>query len=216
VVSRGENGGPVVLVLGPQSSFEVPDVPIPASVRDLGEFPLPERFPVLPPSFGEFLSQDNLPEISLEELVGSSNQENGCGLLCQVFKTLETQLGVTQIGGSQQTAKKDYDFQNSTSNEKVLQDGTVLRINETTIHDKSEDGHAFFFHSTVHHVQKENSGEEKIEEEDIAENQTSGENTDTVFELAREDDNEISDSIIEDEVARKFPTLDVGESDLFD
>ena len=49
----------------------------------------------------------------------------------------------------------------------VLEDGTVLHINKTTIADTDEDGNSFFFHrSVIHNIgdQREN-GEEDFESE---------------------------------------------------
>merc|ERR1712042_294329 len=73
---------------------------------------------------------------------------NGCGLICKVFKTLEGQLGVMQdeIDGlktelhNKEIKEGDYDNHTVTYDEKVLPDGSVLRINKTTIHDTDDNG----------------------------------------------------------------------------
>merc|ERR1712215_653384 len=44
-----------------------------------------------------------------------------------------------------------FDINNSTHTQKVLEDGTVLHINKTTISDTDEDGNTFFFHKSVIH-----------------------------------------------------------------
>merc|ERR1712133_19780 len=41
---------------------------------------------------------------------------------------------------------------NHTYDEKVLPDGSVVKINRTTFHNTDEDGNGFVFHSSVHHV----------------------------------------------------------------
>merc|ERR1711915_1020473 len=41
---------------------------------------------------------------------------------------------------------------NHTYDEKVLSDGSVVKINRTTFHNTDEDGNGFIFHSSVHHV----------------------------------------------------------------
>merc|ERR1711963_758507 len=46
----------------------------------------------------------------------------------------------------------DYDNHTITYSEKVLPDGSVLRINKTVIQDTDENGNGFFFQSSVHHV----------------------------------------------------------------
>merc|ERR1712027_278108 len=57
----------------------------------------------------------------------------------------------------------EYDHHNSTFDEKTLPDGSVVRVNRTTIKDTDENGNSFFFSSSVHHVLQE--GDEEEEEE---------------------------------------------------
>merc|ERR1712050_773313 len=45
--------------------------------------------------------------------------------------------------------------------EKVLADGSVVRVNRTTIKDTDENGNSFFFSSSVHRVLQEGDGEEE-------------------------------------------------------
>merc|ERR1711862_284576 len=45
-----------------------------------------------------------------------------------------------------------YDNHTVTYSQKVLPDGSVLRINKTVIHDTDENGNGFFFQSSVHHI----------------------------------------------------------------
>merc|ERR1712066_688352 len=57
----------------------------------------------------------------------------------------------------------EYDHHNSTFDEKVLPDGSVVRVNRTTIKDTDENGNSFFFSSSVHHVLQEEEEEEEEE-----------------------------------------------------
>merc|ERR1712038_449722 len=47
--------------------------------------------------------------------------------------------------------RKMDDISNSTYTEKVLPDGTVVKVNKTVIADTDDDGNSFFFHSSIHH-----------------------------------------------------------------
>merc|ERR1712060_801773 len=60
----------------------------------------------------------------------------------------------------------EYDHHNSTFDEKVLPDGSVVRVNRTVIKDTDENGNSFFFSSSVHHVLQEGDEEEQQSEED--------------------------------------------------
>merc|ERR1719242_1154859 len=70
------------------------------------------------------------------------------------------------------TKEDEYDVNNSTYTEKVLPDGTLVRVNKTIIHDTSEDGSSFFFHQTSYHNfggnsdQDENVEDVSLEEEE--------------------------------------------------
>merc|ERR1719342_184681 len=55
----------------------------------------------------------------------------------------------------------EYDHHNSTFDEKVLPDGSVVRVNRTIIKDTDANGNSFFFSSSVHHVLQEGDGEEE-------------------------------------------------------
>merc|ERR1712215_485392 len=60
-----------------------------------------------------------------------------------------------------------FDINNSTHTQKVLEDGTVLHINKTTISDTDEDGNTFFFHkSVIHNVGRSNQEDDEEEEFD--------------------------------------------------
>merc|ERR1712236_189491 len=66
-----------------------------------------------------------------------------------------------------------FEINNSTHTKQVLEDGTVLHINKTTISDTDEDGNTFFFHkSVIHNVggsDKKDDGEEEYENIDDTE-----------------------------------------------
>jgi len=71
-----------------------------------------------------------------------------------------------------------FKINNSTHTQKVLEDGTVLHINKTTISDTDEDGNSFFFHrSVIHNVgggDQEDAPEEEFETEGEAEELETG------------------------------------------
>merc|ERR1719320_1085332 len=92
---------------------------------------------VRPSSFdtpGGFGDVGEAPTISLSDIFGPANEQpllpvnNGCGLICKVFKTLEGQLGVMQgeIDGlktelhNKEIIKGTYDNHTTTYDEKVL------------------------------------------------------------------------------------------------
>merc|ERR1719309_856253 len=208
---------PVIIVVKP-SSF------LPESFGGFGGFPGFGELPRLPASFGGFGDQvPEVPTISLSEIFGEDNEQpllpanNGCGLICKVFKTLEGQLGVLQgeIDGikteihEKKEGEEKYDNHTVTYDEKVLPDGSILRVNKTTIHDTDENGNGFIFHSAVHHVFQENDEEEKGAED------KEEEVIDTVGPVIGEAD--VSDIEIpdpsENEIDQKFPTLDVTDID---
>merc|ERR1712126_442919 len=137
-------GKPVVVVVRPTSFGEVF-----AGFPGFGKFPGFHNFP-------RFGGADDVPrphQVSLDDLFGGDHEEplqpssNNCGLLCKVFKTLEGSLGVFDDGkgGIRSTIKNNdgdddtYDNHTVTYSEKVLPDGSVLRINKTVIHDTDEE-----------------------------------------------------------------------------
>merc|ERR1712212_718044 len=95
------------------------------------------------------------------------------GIINTLFDALGSHLGVqidseggegtvTLHGGEGgPVGDGEYDHHNSTFDEKVLSDGSVVRVNRTTIKDTDENGNSFFFSSSVHHVLQEGDGEEE-------------------------------------------------------
>merc|ERR1711936_735820 len=74
-------------------------------------------------------------------------------------------MGTLHGGEGGPVGDGEYDQHNSTFDEKVLPDGSVVRVNWTTIKDTDENGNSFFFSSSVHHVLQEGDAEEESEEE---------------------------------------------------
>merc|ERR1711936_1101146 len=143
----------------------------PQQFSGFGDFP--SR---LPSSFG--FEDESTPEISIDlsEIFGRRPSGDGSrvpGIINTIFDALGGHLGV-QIGtdGGEGTVSLhgaegdgEYDHHNSTFDEKVLPDGSVVRVNWTTIKDTDENGNSFFFSSSVHHVLQEGDAEEESEEE---------------------------------------------------
>merc|ERR1712203_171503 len=65
-----------------------------------------------------------------------------------------------------------FDVNNSTHTTKVLDDGSVVHINKTTISDTDEDGNSFFFHKSVIHTISD--GQTSNDEEDVEEEALTG------------------------------------------
>merc|ERR1712066_1215747 len=157
---------------------------------DFGRFPgfNPQQFS----GFGDFPSQlpssfgfddESTPEISIDlsDIFGQRPSGDGGrvpGIINTLFDALGGHLGV-QIGteggegivtlhGAEggPVGDRGYDHHNSTFDEKVLPDGSVVRVNRTTIKDTDENGNSFFFSSSVHHVLQEGDGEEEGSEEE--------------------------------------------------
>merc|ERR1711951_38619 len=125
---------------------------------DFGKFPgfNPQQFS----GFGDFPSRRP-----------SGNGGRVPGIINTLFDALGGHLGV-QIDseGGEGTVSLDgakggpvgdgeYDQHNSTFDEKVLPDGSVVRVNRTTIKDTDANGNSFFFSSSVHHVLQEGDGD---------------------------------------------------------
>merc|ERR1712106_806143 len=225
---------PLVIVVRP-SSF-LPNIP--GGFGGFGGFPGFGELPRLPASFGGFGDVAELPTISLSDIFGPTNEQpllpanNGCGLICKVFKTLEGQLGVMQgeIDGlktelhNKEVADGTYDNHTTTFDENVLADGSIMGTNKTTIHDTDENGNGFFFQSSVHHVIQENEDEAEDVEDNVEKEENDNVEVVTEDVLIGEADSEaveeggnISELEIpdpsENEIDQKFPTLDVTDID---
>jgi len=130
----------------------------------------------LPASFS--FDDESTPEISIDlsDIFGRRPSGDGSrvpGIINTLFDALGGHLGVqvdseggegtvTLHGGEGgPVGDGEYDHHNSTFDEKVLPDGSVVRVNRTTIKDTDENGNSFFFSSSVHHVLQEGDGEEE-------------------------------------------------------
>merc|ERR1712112_733227 len=179
-----EEPGPVVVVVDSSDGGPL-DFGGLGGFGDFGRFPgfNPQQFSGfgdfpsrLPSSFG--FEEESTPEISIDlsEIFGRRPSGDGSrvpGIINTIFDALGGHLGV-QIGtdGGEGTVSLhgaegdgEYDHHNSTFDEKVLPDGSVVRVNRTTIKDTDENGNSFFFSSSVHHVLQEGDAEEESEEE---------------------------------------------------
>merc|ERR1712126_175042 len=179
-----EAPGPVVVVVDSSDGGPL-DFGGLGGFGDFGRFPgfNPQQFSGfgdfpsrLPSSFG--FENESTPEISIDlsEIFGRRPSGDGSrvpGIINTIFDALGGHLGV-QIGtdGGEGTVSLhggegdgEYDHHNSTFDEKVLPDGSVVRVNRTTIKDTDENGNSFFFSSSVHHVLQEGDAEEESEEE---------------------------------------------------
>merc|ERR1712130_788094 len=179
-----EEPGPVVVVVDSSDGG-------PLDFGGLGGFGDFGRFPGFNPQqfsgFGDFPSRlpssygfedESTPEISIDlsEIFGSQPSGDGSrvpGIINTIFDALGGHLGVQiSTDGGEGTVSLhgaegdgEYDHHNSTFDEKVLPDGSVVRVNRTTIKDTDENGNSFFFSSSVHHVLQEGDAEEESEEE---------------------------------------------------
>merc|ERR1712037_435029 len=92
-----------------------------------------------------------------------------CGVMCTFIKELleghlkdvrehidDVRDRENEIGGDydlgSDSDEEGFDVNNSTHTTKVLEDGSVVHINKTTISDTDDDGNSFFFHKSVIHT----------------------------------------------------------------
>jgi hypothetical protein len=91
-----------------------------------------------------------------------------CGVMCTFIKELleghlkdvrehidDVRDRENEIGGDYDLGSdsdEGFDVNNSTHTTKVLEDGSVVHINKTTISDTDDDGNSFFFHKSVIHT----------------------------------------------------------------
>lgn len=87
---------------------------------------------------------------------------------------------------------EQFDTNNSTHTTRVLEDGSVVHINKTTIADTDQDGNTFFFHKSIvstvrEEVEEEEDAEESFEAE---ENSEAEEDSETVENFGAEEEEE--------------------------
>merc|ERR1711872_110870 len=77
----------------------------------------------------------------------------------RVFLHPADTTGEGSIGGDE-----GFNINNSTHTKTVLEDGTVVHINKTTISNTDDDGNSFFFHRSIIHNVGNNDGRDIIDE----------------------------------------------------
>jgi len=118
----------------------------------------------------------------------SEGSADDCGVMCTFLKELleghlkgvrehiddvrdrENEIGGDYDFGSD--SDEGFDVNNSTHTTKVLDDGSVVHINKTTISDTDDDGNSFFFHKSVIHTVSD--GQTSNDEEDVDEEALTG------------------------------------------
>ena len=96
--------------------------------------------------------------------VVSGEDETLCGFICTILKQFETKLTAIEddLKKIHAGVTDEYDVNNTTYTEKVLPDGSIVKINRTVISDTSDDGTSYFFHSTsLHNVEENNPATEE-------------------------------------------------------
>merc|ERR1719402_1781980 len=183
--------------------------PAPQDIQIFGDF---SHFPSkLPASFG-FEDSDPKISLSLSDLFGIQ-QDGEVGkvpaIVTSLFDVLGDSLGVQAGEGEDRvvTVQEDgeYDHHNNTYEEKVLDDGTLVRINRTTIQDTDQDGNTYFFSSSVHRVL---NGEDSVEEND----DTFPEDVETEFEDSQ-DDETMEEEIRDYENEAELVPTDIDETE---
>merc|ERR1712183_1037893 len=218
-----ESAQPVILLQ--PTSFEN----VFAGFPDFGQF---ERVP----SFAGFDNIDipHPPQIELKDIFGANKEQplnptgEDCGLICKVFKSLEGQLGVFEddvgvvrapVYTEQGESQGKYDNQTESYEEKVLPDGSVLRINKTLIHDTDEEGNGFFFQSSILHILKEDEEETEDIEDEIEDNAAEIEDDEEEIEdnenSSPEEDDELGlvdeDPSLNEVLDERYPTASVED-----
>merc|ERR1711874_454979 len=192
-----ESAQPVVLLQ--PTSFEN----VFAGFPHFGQF---ERFP----SFSGFDKLDipHPPQIELKDIFGANKEQplnpvGECGLICKVF-----------------TEQGEYDNQTETYQEKVLPDGSVLRINKTLVQDTDEEGNGFFFQSSIHQILTDDEyTEDEIEDnaEEIEDVEEDIEDTVNSSPVVNDDDDDEGLGFVDEDptfnevLDEKFPTASVED-----
>jgi len=118
-----------------------------------------DDFPFLTSFFEDEPTDNDYEFPSVFSSIFDSNEDQDepiCGFLCTFLNDFDKRLKVLTdevktIHQVSDNKEDEYDVNNTTYTEKVLPDGTVVKVNKTIIHDTSEDGSSFFFHQTSYH-----------------------------------------------------------------
>merc|ERR1712008_300560 len=112
-------------------------------------------------------------------MFGRAAEEEECGLLCQMLRTVDRQLGAVQrqitninrriaswdtIATGGLTHLADH-WTNSTVVEEVEEDGTMVEVNQTTVYETRKDGGGFSFVHTVSKTKGDEVGVESVKED---------------------------------------------------
>jgi len=128
-----------------------------------------------------FFADEIIPEIPLmqtpsffDQITDSTTKDDDdktqlCGFICAIMKEFDHKLkeiesNIKSIRHDQEIA----DINNSTYTEKVLPDGTIVKVNKTVISDTSDDGNSFFYHSTsFHNVENPDENDSEVVEDKV-------------------------------------------------
>jgi len=108
----------------------------------------------------------------------------------------------------------DFDVNNSTYEEKELEDGSIVRINRTVLSDSDDSGNQFFFHSSVIHNFGDDIPEvDIVAEDDLTPDQVVGqvdleEPVEVVAEELLPEADEALNEIDETVVSEEFPSAE--------
>jgi len=168
------------------------------------------------------------------------NGDRPCGPICTMFRVLggiqgeiddihrEMHDGAGGAGGEEDEGfsgfpsffggENPFDLNNSTYEEKELEDGSIVRINRTVVSDTDDNGNQFFFHSSVIHNFGDDGVEVDVELQPEQQDEVVGvveEQLPEVIEVVEEQLPEAVEDLLPEgddainEISDEFPTADV-------
>jgi len=171
----GDNGFPFNFFGDSEDRIDVVDGQDTLSDEIIPEIPIIDGFPFSFFGDSEGDSDEIIPDIpimtSFFDDQDQSTDVGGvqvdlCGFICTIMKQFDDKL--KEIEANIKSIKQDKllpDLNNSTYTEKVLPDGTVVKVNRTILSDTSEDGNSYFFHSTsFHNVEQADDKTDAVDE----------------------------------------------------
>jgi len=204
------------------------------NVPGFSDFPFLNNAPRIPPVFGEG-GLDGLGGVFGGQVDSADDDEDQpqCGLLCFMLRALEgiqgeiddinIQIngGVPAIfnGGNNSFFDGDFDVNNSTYEEKVLEDGTKVKINRTVLADTDGNGNQFLFHSSVIHNFGDDLADDgeavedvPVVEEELPVEEEEESETEDISEIPESDSsaNEILDEEFEEFINQELYGIDDG------